>query len=89
VLVVLAGSITTHALHMEAIFGAFVAGILIAACGHEVQTRMAPLRTVVLSVLAPLFIATAGLRMDLTALADPVIAGTAAEAKPGRAVEAD
>jgi Kef-type K+ transport system membrane component KefB len=34
---------------------------------------LTPLRTVVLSVLAPLFLATAGLRMDLTALTDPVV----------------
>ena len=32
------------------------------------------MRTVVLSVLAPLFLATAGLRMDLTALARPTVA---------------
>jgi Kef-type K+ transport system membrane component KefB len=77
VIIVLLGAVSTHALGMEPIFGAFVAGILIATSGHEVQTRLAPLRTVVLSVLAPLFIATAGLRMDLTALADPAVLGAA------------
>jgi Kef-type K+ transport system membrane component KefB len=71
VVVVLAGAATTHALHMEAIFGAFVAGILLATAGPAVQERLAPLRTVTLSVLAPVFLATAGLRMDLTALARP------------------
>jgi Kef-type K+ transport system membrane component KefB len=71
VVVVLAGAATTHALHMEAIFGAFVAGILLATAGSAVQERLAPLRTVTLSVLAPIFLATAGLRMDLTALARP------------------
>ncbi len=72
--VVLLGAVTTHALGMEPVFGAFVAGILIGLPGAADQTRLAPLRTVVLSVLAPLFMATAGLRMDLTSVAEPTIA---------------
>jgi Kef-type K+ transport system membrane component KefB len=76
VVIVLLGAVTTHALGMEPVFGAFVAGILIA--GHRpAQPLLAPLRTVVLAVLAPLFLATAGLRMDLTALADGKVALTA------------
>ncbi|GGM06043.1 cation:proton antiporter [Dactylosporangium sucinum] len=80
VIVVLLGAAATHAMGMEALFGAFVAGILIgqARADDEGAPRrlwqdLAPLRTVVLSVLAPLFLATAGLRMDLTALADPKV----------------
>jgi Kef-type K+ transport system membrane component KefB len=38
---------------------------------------MAPLRTVVMGVLAPVYFATAGLRMDLTALAEPAVLGAA------------
>jgi K+:H+ antiporter len=71
VIIVLVGAAATHALGLEAVFGAFVAGILIGACGGVDLTRLAPLRTVVLGVFAPLFFATAGLRMDLTALRDP------------------
>jgi len=56
---------------MEAVFGAFVAGIVLATAAPAVQEKLAPLRTVTLSVLAPIFLATAGLRMDLTALARP------------------
>jgi Kef-type K+ transport system membrane component KefB len=77
VLVVLGGAVTAHVLGMEPVFGAFVAGILIGAARQEDVARLAPLRTVVLSVLAPVFLATAGLRMDLTALRDPSIALTA------------
>ncbi|MEV2250863.1 cation:proton antiporter [Streptomyces sp. NPDC050147] len=65
------GSAATHALGLEAVFGAFVCGILIRSCGVLDSASLAPLRTVVLSVLAPVFFATAGLRMDLTALAEP------------------
>src|SRR6266498_1675374 len=68
VIVVLLGAVVTQTLGLEPVFGAFVAGILIATA-RPAQVRLAPLRTVVLSVLAPLFLATAGLRMDLTALA--------------------
>jgi Kef-type K+ transport system membrane component KefB len=71
---VLLGAITTHALGMEPIFGAFIIGILIGLPGAADQRKLAALRTVVVSVLAPLFMATAGLRIDLTALRDPRIA---------------
>jgi K+:H+ antiporter len=74
VLVMVVGAAATQAMKMEAMFGAFVAGILIGqarADDEKVWTDLRPLRTVVLSVLAPIFLATAGLRMDLTALADP------------------
>lgn len=71
VVIVLSGAALTHALRMEPIFGAFVAGLLVAASGPEVRQQLAPLRTVVMAVLAPIFLATAGLRMDLTALARP------------------
>ncbi|GAA4681755.1 cation:proton antiporter [Phytohabitans rumicis] len=73
VVIVLAGATITHALHMEAVFGAFVAGILIGSPGVVDARRLAPLRTVVLTVLAPIFLATAGLRADLTVLGDPQV----------------
>jgi len=67
----------TQALGLEAVFGAFVCGILIGSSTAFVPARTASLRTVVLSVLAPIFFATAGLRVDLRALADPVILAAA------------
>ncbi|MEU5553678.1 cation:proton antiporter [Micromonospora sp. NPDC047793] len=63
----------TQALHLEAVFGAFVCGIMIRSCGVLEPARVAPLRTTVLSFLAPVFFATTGLRMDLTLLADPAV----------------
>ncbi|UYM24671.1 cation:proton antiporter [Streptomyces albus] len=41
------------------------------------REKLAPLRTVAVAVLAPLFFATAGLRIDLTALARLEVLGTA------------
>jgi K+:H+ antiporter len=63
----------THALGMEPILGAFLGGILVSASGMVDRTWLAPLRTVVMAVLAPIFFATAGLRVDLTALARPAV----------------
>jgi Kef-type K+ transport system membrane component KefB len=73
VLLVVGGGALTHLLGLEPILGAFVVGLLISQV-PAAQPKLAPLRTVVLAVLAPLFLATAGLRMDLTALADPTVA---------------
>ncbi|MER5650755.1 cation:proton antiporter [Streptosporangium sp. NPDC002524] len=72
VLLILAAA-ATHAMGLEAVFGAFVCGILIGSAGGIDPARLAPLRTVVLSGFAPIFFATAGLRMDLTSLADPMV----------------
>lgn len=74
---VLLSAAGTHALGLEAIFGAFVCGILISEYGRPDPVRLAPLRTVVVSVFAPIFFATAGLRMDLTALTRPEVLGVA------------
>jgi len=76
VVIILAGAVTTASLGMEPIFGAFIAGTVISA-SRIAQRQLAVLRTLVLSVLAPLFLATAGLRVDVTVLARPVVAVTA------------
>jgi Kef-type K+ transport system membrane component KefB len=68
----------THALGLEAVFGAFLCGMLIGSSGEFARTRTAALRTTVLAVLAPVFFATAGLRIDLRALAEPAVLGAAA-----------
>lgn len=73
VIIVLTGSIITLSLGMEPIFGAFIAGVLVSRV-KPVQVKLAPLRSVVLSVFAPLFLATAGLRVDLTSLTKPSVA---------------
>ncbi|MDT0441568.1 cation:proton antiporter [Streptomyces johnsoniae] len=73
VLVVLSAA-GTQALELEAVFGAFLCGVLIGAVKGVDMRALEPLNTTVVTVLAPLFFATAGLRMDLTALGDPDIA---------------
>ena len=76
VVVILAGAAITQSLGLEAVFGAFVAGTLIGAPGTSdvvSPVRLASLRTFAMWVGAPLFLATAGLRMDLTALRQPTV----------------
>lgn len=77
VAVILALATVTHALSLEAVLGALVAGVLIRQAGPEVLARLAPVRTITVAVLAPVFFAIAGLRMDLTLLADPQVLATA------------
>jgi Kef-type K+ transport system membrane component KefB len=77
VITIMLAAAATQALGMEAMFGAFIAGIIIGSPNAANQRKLAPLRTTVLWVLAPLFLATAGLRMDLTTLAHTTTALTA------------
>jgi Kef-type K+ transport system membrane component KefB len=75
VLLVICGA-GTQALGMEPILGAFLGGLLIGSSGMLDLSAALALRTVVLAVLAPLFFATAGLRVDLGALGRPAVLGS-------------
>jgi Kef-type K+ transport system membrane component KefB len=75
VLLVLCGA-GTQALGMEPILGAFLGGLLIGSSGMLDLSASLALRTVVLAVLAPLFFATAGLRVDLGSLSKPAVLGS-------------
>jgi Kef-type K+ transport system membrane component KefB len=77
VVLILFSAAATQAMHLEAIFGAFVCGILIGTSDDLDREKLGPLRTTVLAFLAPLFFATAGLRMDLTALHRPSVLAAA------------
>lgn len=77
VLILLSGALT-QSLKLEGVFGAFVCGIVIGSCPEFSWSRVAALRTVVLAFLAPLFFATAGLRIDLGALTKPAVLAAAA-----------
>ncbi|WP_432041924.1 cation:proton antiporter [Streptomyces cadmiisoli] len=77
VVMLLLSAAAAHALKQEPMFGAFVCGIVISSTGQLAPGRLAALRTVVLRVFAPVFFAAAGLRMDLTGLADPEVLGAA------------
>lgn len=71
--VVLLTGALSNVLGLEAIFGALVAGLVIQATGPEVLERLRSLPPLVLALLAPLFFAIAGLRMNLGVLRDPEV----------------
>lgn len=75
VLLLLCGA-GTQALGMEPILGAFLGGLLISSSRLLDLSASLALRTVVLAVLAPLFFATAGLRVDLGLLGKPAVLGS-------------
>jgi Kef-type K+ transport system membrane component KefB len=75
VLLVFGFAAGTQALHLEAVLGAMLGGLVIGSSKWLDRNMVVPLRTFVMAVPAPLFFATAGLRMDLTALARPEILG--------------
>jgi Kef-type K+ transport system membrane component KefB len=77
VVLLLLAAAGTHALGMEPVLGTLLCGMLIGSSGRIDLAKLAPLRTLVMAVLAPIYFATAGLRMDLTALGQPVVLGSA------------
>ncbi|MFE0190460.1 cation:proton antiporter [Streptomyces sp. NPDC059008] len=72
--VLVLGAAATQSLGLEAMLGAFIGGVLIGSGSNVDLRKLAPLRAVVMAVFAPLFFATAGLHIDLAALAHPVVA---------------
>jgi Kef-type K+ transport system membrane component KefB len=65
------GAVLTDGIGLDSTLGAFVCGAIVASGRLVPVARLRPLRTIVLGVLAPLFLAASGLSADLTALRDP------------------
>jgi nucleotide-binding universal stress UspA family protein len=68
--VALVGGVVTHTIGLEAIFGAFIAGIVLGRSRFAEHEGLANLQTVTFSIFAPIFFASAGLRVDLGLLAE-------------------
>lgn len=62
--------VITQWLHVEAVLGAFVAGVILARSRFGDHELIRPIETMTAAVFAPVFFATAGLRVDLGLLAD-------------------
>ena len=84
----LIGGAVTQALHIEAILGAYLVGILVAGLRHQLPQVRSILETVTNSLLAPIFFAFSGLRVDIglldtstVILWTAVLIGTAIAAK--------
>ncbi len=87
-LLALAFGAVAQLFELEAVLGAFVAGILCGRSRYQTTETFARIETLTSSFFAPLFFATVGLRADLGALADPtvlewglILFGTASVAK--------
>lgn len=62
--------LVTQWLHVEAVLGAFVAGVVLARSRFADHELIRPLETMTAAIFAPVFFATAGLRVDLGLLWD-------------------
>jgi Kef-type K+ transport system membrane component KefB len=71
VVIILSGGAAALALGLEPAFGAFAAGVLIGLPGVTEPRHLTALHAITMSVLAPIFLATAGLRVNLAAFTDP------------------
>lgn len=74
------GAVFTNGIGLDSTLGAFICGAIVASGRLVPVARLRPLRTVVLGVLAPLFLAVNDLTADLRALRDPGIAVVASVA---------
>ncbi|HEV2767713.1 MAG TPA: cation:proton antiporter [Acidimicrobiales bacterium] len=63
----------TQALHLEVVLGAFIVGILVGEVKRFDHHARHSFEQLTLAVFAPVFFATAGLRVDLGALWDPKV----------------
>jgi Kef-type K+ transport system membrane component KefB len=64
----LLGGALAEALRIDAVFGGFTAGILLGMADPDSDTSIAEVQTVTMSVFAPIFLASVGLRIDLGAV---------------------
>ena len=62
--------VVTQWLHVEAVLGAFIAGVVLARSRFADHDLIRPVETMTAAIFAPVFFATAGLRVDLGLLAD-------------------
>jgi Kef-type K+ transport system membrane component KefB/nucleotide-binding universal stress UspA family protein len=74
-LVALAAGAATHAIGLEAVFGAFIAGIVLGRSRFHDGEVFAHLDGLTRSFFAPIFFATAGLGVDLGLLAEAHVLG--------------
>lgn len=74
-LLALAFGAVAQSFRLEAVLGAFVAGILCGRSRYQTAETFARIETITSAFFAPVFFATAGLRADLGALRDPSVLG--------------
>ena len=73
ILVMLVMAVAAQWLGLEAVLGAFVAGILLGRSRFQHDDVLGKIESITTALFAPLFFATAGLRVDLGLLSNPTI----------------
>lgn len=61
-------SATAQAIHLEAVFGAFIAGIVFSQVSSLPKDALVRIESITFGVFAPIFFASAGLKVDIKAL---------------------
>lgn len=69
----LGGAAATQALHVEPFLGAFLVGVQLSRVPRVSRVARQQLEAMTLGVFAPIFFATAGLKVNLPALATPIL----------------
>lgn len=67
-------SAIAQAIHLEAVFGAFIAGIIISQISTVPKEAIVRIESITFGVFAPIFFASAGLKVDIKALFNPELA---------------
>ena len=73
VITVLGGAAGSQALNLEPVFGAFIAGLVIGTVPELDVRHTEGLRVTTFAVLAPIYLASAGLHLDLRVFGDPLV----------------
>jgi Kef-type K+ transport system membrane component KefB len=74
VVLVMGWAAVSHAMHLEPVIGAFVMGILLGRLRRVPAHTFETLEDVTFGIFAPIFFATAGLKVDITTLTQPRLA---------------
>lgn len=75
VAITLVGAALTQALHVEAFLGAFLVGVQLAGIPRIERKVRPPLEAVTFGIFAPIFFATAGLKVELLSILAPRLLG--------------
>lgn len=76
VITVLGGAAGSQALNLEPVFGAFIAGLIVGTLPELDRRHVEGLRVMTFAVLAPVYLASAGLHLDLAVFGSPLVLTT-------------
>jgi Kef-type K+ transport system membrane component KefB len=75
IVIALLCAVITQSIGIHAVFGAYIAGVMMAGSTRLRKTERLEVEAVALGFLAPIFFAYSGLKTDLSTLRDPLVVG--------------